>query len=153
MTQIGGWNMGQKPADVVGDPRTYAIIGAAQEVHRVLGRGFLEAVYQDALAAEFAIRRIPFAREVELSVVYKGAPLSGKYRSDFICYADVLVETKAIVKLTGIEAAQIINYLRATGIETGLLLNFGADSLQYERFINSTRRAPIQKVQSVAVSQ
>jgi GxxExxY protein len=119
------------------DPRTYAIIGAAMEVHRELGRGFLEAVYHNALALELAIRQIPFAHEVELPVFYKGQRLATIYRADFVCYNAVILELKALAKLTDVERAQIIHYLKATRLETGLLLNFGAKSLEYERFIYS----------------
>jgi GxxExxY protein len=116
------------------DPRTYAIIGAAMEVHRQLGRGFLEAVYQEALELELELRQIPCQREVELPIFYKKQRLKTFYRADFICYDSVLVELKALAKLSGVEEAQIINYLKATGLETGLLLNFGASSLEYKRF-------------------
>jgi GxxExxY protein len=85
------------------DPQTYAIIGAAMEVHRVLGCGFLEPVYQEALAKEFLLRGIPFRREVELPVTYKGEVLALKYKPDFICYDQVIVELKALDKLGGKE--------------------------------------------------
>lgn len=124
-----------EPADEIRDPQTYAIIGAAMEVHRVLGCGFLKPVYQEALAKEFVLRNIPFRREVELPVMYKGEFLAVKYKPDFICYDSVIVELKALDKLSGKEKAQIINYLKATGIERGLLLNFGTIRLEYERVI------------------
>jgi GxxExxY protein len=118
------------------DKRTFAIIGAAMEVHKVLGNGFLEAVYQEALAIELKNRNIPFDREVELPVYYKGKELATSYRADFICYDSVLVELKAISKISNAEEAQVINYLKATGLEIGLLLNFATLSLEYKRFIN-----------------
>jgi GxxExxY protein len=121
------------------DPQTYAIIGAAMEVHRVLGCGFLEPVYQEALAKEFLLRGIPFRRELELPITYKGDLLAVKYKPDFICYDAVIVELKALDKLGGKEKAQVINYLKATRYERGLLLNFGTVRLEYERLILTAR--------------
>ena len=107
------------------------------EVHRELGFGFLEAVYQCALALEFQEREIPFRAEIPLPVQYKGKLLTCGYRADFICYEGFLVETKAIAELTRADDAQLINELKATGLERGLLLNFGAPSLQFKRLIRT----------------
>lgn len=119
------------------DPRTYAIIGAAMEVHKQLGCGFLEPVYQEALAVELALQGVPFRREVRLPLHYKGKLLETRYSADFICSEGVVVELKALPRMGGIEEAQLINYLKATGFEVGLLLNFGARSLEHRRFVFS----------------
>ena len=117
------------------DPRTYAIIGAAMEVHRELGCGFLEPVYQEAMEMELAARGIVFRPQVELGIRYKGKELRCTYVPDFICFDEVIVELKALSRLSGVEEAQVINYLKATGLRIRLLLNFGSSSLQYKRFI------------------
>ena len=117
------------------DPRSYTVIGAAMEVHRQLGSGFLEAVYQEALAMEFDIRRLPFRREVELPVFYKGKQLTTKYKPDFVCHGSLVVELKALAKLGGVEEAQVLNYMKAGSLATGLLLNFGAKALEYRRLV------------------
>lgn len=117
------------------DPRTFAIIGAAMEVHRQLGCGFLEAVYQEALALEFVGRNIGFKREVCLPIQYKGSLLATAYCADFICFDSVVVELKALAHMSGTEEAQVINNPKATGYEVGLLLNFGGRSLQHRRMV------------------
>jgi GxxExxY protein len=119
------------------DPRTHAIIGAAIEVHRELGPGFLELVYQEALAAEFTQRGVPFLRGLDLPVHYKGRSLQCTYHPDFICHGSILVELKVIGALGLAEQVQMINYLRAGRLELGLLLNFGAPRLEYKRVVLS----------------
>ena len=117
------------------DHRTYKIIGAAMEVHKELGCGFLEAVYQEALAREFRIQGIPNKAQPIVDIKYKGEILDKKYQPDYICYEEVIVEIKAISELSGVEEAQLINYLKATGLKIGLLLNFGSKSLEHKRFV------------------
>jgi len=120
---------------MVRDEKTYKIIGAALEVHKELGCGFLEAVYQEALGKEFAYQAIPFKPQPIIQIAYKGKPLGKTYQPDFVCFNEIIVEIKALAKLTGIEEAQLINYLKATGLKVGLLLNFGAKSLEHKRFV------------------
>ena len=122
------------------DPQTHALIGVAMEVHRQLGHGFLEAVYQEAFAIEISERGIPFEREVNLVISYKGKPLSCEYRADFLCYKRVVVELKAVSKILSSHHSQVISELKATGYHVGLLLNFGAASLEQQRFAHSTQR-------------
>jgi len=117
------------------DQRTYQIIGAAIEVHKELGSGFLEAVYQEALEGEFTYQEIPYKSQPPVRIEYKGKPLKKKYEPDFICYDDIIVEIKAMDKLSGVEHAQIINYLKATRLKVGLLINFGSKSLEHKRFV------------------
>jgi len=123
------------------DPETYAVIGAAMEVHRTLGPGFLEAVYQEALEIELRDRNIPHAREQALPVTYKSRSLETTYKADFVCFGSVIVELKAVSHLDAVHEAQLINYLKATRFERGLLLNFAKQSLQYRRFVNQIQSA------------
>jgi len=118
------------------DPQTYAIIGAAMEVHKELGNGYLEHVYQLALERELQSRGIPCQREVEIPINYKGLPLGTNYRADFVCYGDIIVELKAVSELSTVFEAQVLNYLTATGYQRALLINFGEESLIYKRFSN-----------------
>ncbi|HEY9161079.1 MAG TPA: GxxExxY protein [Desulfomonilia bacterium] len=115
----------------------FAIVGAAIEVHRELGPGFLEAVYQEAFEMELRDRGIPFEAQKLLRVSYKGKMLNKEYCADLICYGQIIVELKALDRLSGNEEAQILNYLKATGLRVGVLINFGSHGkLEWKRFIH-----------------
>ncbi len=114
------------------------------EVHKELGCGFLESVYQEALEIELTLRNIPFKKEAILPIYYKGKLLKKFYEADFFCYDEIIVELKALTELTSQHEAQVINYLKATNCEIGLLINFGQPSLQHKRLIFS-RHAPQKK--------
>ena len=105
------------------------------EIHRQLGHGFLEAVYQEAAVIEFPLKQISFEREVNLPIKYKDIPLPIHYRADFVCFSEIIVEFKALSRLSTNEEAQLLNYLKATGLKRGLLINFGTSSLQYKRLV------------------
>jgi GxxExxY protein len=114
----------------------YAIIGAAVEVHRELGPGFLEAVYQEAIEIELAQRSIPHQPHQPLTIYYKGQRLKKEYEADVICYEQIIVELKALDRLSGREEAQLLNYLKATGLRVGLLINFGSvGKLEWKRMV------------------
>jgi GxxExxY protein len=117
------------------DPETYAIIGAAMEVHSHLGPGFFESVYQEALCRELTARGIDFRSEIALPIYFKGTRLASLFRTDLICFGEVIVELKALRVVGDNEMAQVINYLKASKLSKGLLINFGARSLQYRRLV------------------
>ena len=133
MSQIGQDARGVPPAR---DEQTHRIIGAAMTVHSELGPGFLEPVYQSALARELTDRAIPFVREAPLAIFYKGVPLDCTYRADFICFDEIIVELKAQASIGAVEQAQVLNYLKATNLKRALLLNFCAQRLEYKRIVN-----------------
>ena len=113
---------------------SYAINGAAFEVYKQLGHGFLEAVYQEALEVEFTKRNIPFDREKELPIYYDGKPLKQTYRADFVCFGHIIVELKAVQHIEDSHRSQVFNYLKATGFRLGVLINFGhPDGIEIER--------------------
>jgi GxxExxY protein len=120
---------------------SYQIMGACFEVYSETGCGFLEAVYQECLAVEMAERKIPFVAQPRLQLTYKGRPLSQTYQPDFLCFDRVVVEIKAMKALADEHRAQIINYLKATDKQLGLLVNFGHyPKLESERFMNQSAR-------------
>ncbi len=113
----------------------YAIVGAAMEVHRELGPGFMEAVYQEALEKEFQYRGIPYQKEYRINIYYKDVLLSKYYVSDFFCFDKIIVELKALSCLCSDHEAQLLNCLKATRMKAGVLINFGAESLEYKRMV------------------
>ncbi len=113
----------------------YSIVGAAIEVHKELGPGFLEAAYQEALAIEFQARGIPFRKEMWMLLWYKERQLEKRYKADFLCFEKIVVELKALAQLSGTEQAKIINYLKASETRVAVLLNFGRPSLEWKRFV------------------
>ena len=121
-------------AEILFKELSFAIIGAAMEVHRILGPGYLEAVYQAALAHELTIRGIRFEQYKRLPVMYKGV-LVGDYEADMVVEGQIILEIKAISTLTDAHEAKALNYLTATGLRLAILLNFGAESLQRKRLV------------------
>jgi GxxExxY protein len=114
----------------------YAIVGAAMEVHNQHSAGFAEAVYQESMAIEFQLRGIPFEPQRRLKITYKGVVLQCEYVADFVCFGSIVVEIKAIRELSRADEAQVINYLRATGLRVGVVLNFGDPArLDWHRFV------------------
>lgn len=134
-------------AELLLKDEAYAIVGAAMEVYNQLGPGFLEPVYQEAMEIETQARKIPTQPQQEIIVLYKGRQLKKFYLADSICFHQIIVEIKAIDSLTTREESQLINYLKATGLKVGLLLNFGSHGkLEWRRFAykeeGSSRRPP-----------
>jgi len=123
-------------ADLILKDEVYAIISAAIEVHRELGPGFLEAVYQEALELELKDHAIPFEAQKQLRIQYKGKMLNKEYFADFVCFNQIIVEIKSMNRLSGNEEAQVLNYLKATGFKVGVLINFGSTGkLEWKRFV------------------
>ena len=121
---------------IVHKEESYKIVGAAFKVYNILGSGFLEAVYQEALEIEFKRQGIPYEREKELKIQYDGLELKQTYKADFVCYGKIIVELKAVSDLDDAHRSQVYNYLHATGYRLGLLLNFGcSDELEKERIV------------------
>ena len=114
------------------DQELYAIIGAAMEVQNEMGEGFLELVYHDALNVELGLRSIPFETEKPIAITYKGQPLDRSYKADLVCYGNIVVELKSVEVLKAEHTAQLLNYLKATGMPMGVLINFGEKPLRYK---------------------
>ena len=115
---------------------SYKIIGACMKVHRSLGAGFLEAVYEEALEKEFITQNIPYKRQLTLELYYEKEKLSKYYRADFVCYDRIILEIKAVRHIPDTFFAQLRNYLKCTSMELGMLINFGMPSLHYKRIVN-----------------
>jgi GxxExxY protein len=123
-------------SELIYKDEVFAIVGAAIEVHRVLGSGFLEGVYQEAMELESRAKEIPFQSQKILQIQYKQHILKKEYIADMVCFEKIIVELKALDKLTGREESQVINYLKATGYKVGVLINFGAQpKLEWKRFV------------------
>ena len=123
-------------AELIYKDEAYAIVGAAMDVYYTLGIGFLEPVYHSAMLIELDRRHIPFESQRELDVFYKGFKLDKKYFPDFVCYEQVVVELKVVPRITNIEVAQLLNYLKITRKHLGLLINFGAQPrLEWKRYV------------------
>ena len=114
---------------------TEKIIDAAFEVHKTLGCGFLEAVYQEAIGIEYGLRDIPFESQKQLEIKYKGVTLRKKYSPDFLVFSKIILDIKSEAKLTNIDEAQLHNYLKATGFKVGLLINFGTTRIEIKRIV------------------
>ena len=117
------------------EEETFKIIGICMEVHRNLGPGLLEVVYKDALEIEFKANNIPFEREKEFSIEYKGILLPHKFYADFIVNEDIVLEVKAVKEFSGEHTAQVLNYMKLSDSEIGLLVNFQNKSLQHKRLV------------------
>jgi len=125
------------PSEILHKEESYRIMGACFEVYSDKGNGFLEDVYQECLGIEFEERKIPYEEKPELELAYKGRKLRKRYEPDFVCFDKIVVELKAVKALADEHRAQLFNYLKATGIKLGLLVNFGGHpKLEYERIIN-----------------
>jgi len=121
--------------DILYKEECYQIIGACMNVHKELGPGFLEAVYQESLTLEFLEQGIPFEKEKEIRIVYKGKTLDKCYKADFLCFDNIIVEVKALSEISNDHISQLLNYLKATKLRVGLLVNFGSSRLVYKRLI------------------
>jgi GxxExxY protein len=137
--------------ELIYQEETFAILGAVFEVYREMGSGFLEAVYQECLEKELRRQNIPFVAHKELRLVYKGEILQQTYKPDFICYDKIIIELKAVKEISPEHKAQLLNYLKATNLELGLLINFGSyPRVQIERMVSQmTAKSKTPRIESV----
>ena len=133
--------MNANERELIYKEEAYRIVGAAMTVSNTLGCGFLEAVYQEAMEIELGESRVPFDAQKRIQIQYKNRILQKEYVADFLCYECIIVEIKAIKKITVIEEAQLLNYLNATKLPLGLIVNFGVPKLEWKRYANTTRTA------------
>lgn len=132
-TNLTNYQRSRMSDKIIYRTESYDLIGAALEVHRQIGCGFTEPIYQEAFEEELRLRGIPFQREKTINISYKGKVLSKNFRPDFVCYDKIIVELKAVSEFTDEHFAQVYNYLKASGLELGILLNFGTTSLMHKR--------------------
>jgi len=121
--------------EIICKDESFSIVGAAMEVHKTLGNGFLEAVYHEALMIEFEKRGIPYKHEEPLYIKYKEVQLKKSYVADFVCYGKIIIEVKALSQLNSDHESVVLNYLKASGLKLGILINFGAPSLEHKRLV------------------
>ncbi|MBI4288569.1 MAG: GxxExxY protein [Chloroflexi bacterium] len=129
--------MNTNERELIYKEEAYRIVGSAITVSNTLGCGFLEAVYQEAMEIELRESRVPFEAQKRIQIQYKNRILQKEYVADFLCYDRIIVEIKAIKMITVLEEAQLLNYLNATKLPLGLIINFGAPKLEWKRYINT----------------
>lgn len=128
-------------SDLLFKEEIFKLVGFCMEIHRELGKGHDEVIYKDALVVELQRAQVPFSRELKYEISYKGVILPHHYRADFVVWNNILFEAKATDRLTDLHVKQVLNYLAASKLELGLLVNFGADSLEWKRVV-LTRNKP-----------
>jgi len=122
-------------SDLLFKEECFKLVGFCMDIHRELGRGHDEVIYKDALVVELSRAEIPFSREQKYEIIYKGAPLPHHFRADFVIWDKILFEAKAVEQLTDVHVKQVLNYLAASKLRLGLLVNFGAESLEWKRVV------------------
>lgn len=126
-------------SELLFEEESYKIIGICMEVHKKLGTGFLESVYQEVLQKEFVKKDIPFEQQKKLQLYYDQVPLKKYFIADFVCFDKIIIEIKSVSFMNDKAKQQVINYLKATNFKLGLLINFGESSLKWKRVINTPK--------------